>query len=140
METKEKELPTEAATNFYATGRRKSATARVWIFKGQKGFKVNGLDYPKFFPRLDLQIIVEQPFKETNTIGKFRVRAKVKGGGVAGQAGAVRLGIARALLVSDPGCKEILRRNGFLTRDPREKERKKPGRKGARRSFQYTKR
>ena len=130
----------ESSTDFYGTGRRKSATARVWIFKGQKGFTVNGLDMKKYFPRLDLQIIVDQPLKETNQIGKFRVRVNVAGGGVAGQAGAVRLGIARALLKSDGTFREILRRNGFLTRDPREKERKKPGRKGARRSFQYTKR
>lgn len=130
----------KTSSNYYGTGRRKSATARVWIFKGEKGFTVNGLDVKKYFPRLDLQIIVEQPFKETNQSGKFRVRANVDGGGVTGQAGAVRLGIARALVKSDEALKEVLRRHGFLTRDPREKERKKPGRKGARRSFQYTKR
>ena len=130
----------ESSSAFYGTGRRKSSTARVWIFKGEKGFTVNGLDVKKYFPRLDLQIIVDQPLKETNQLGNYRIRANVAGGGVAGQAGAVRLGIARALLVSDETFRKVLRQHGFLTRDPREKERKKPGRKGARRSFQYTKR
>ena len=125
---------------FYGTGRRKSSTARVWLFKNQKGFHVNGLDHSKYFQRYDLQVLVEQPLKEVNLTDQFRIRVKVLGGGVAGQAGAVRLGISRALLKFDEKLKDGLRKAGFLTRDPREKERKKPGRKGARRSFQYTKR
>lgn len=126
--------------SFYATGRRKEATARVWLFKGGKGFMVNGLNSEKYFPRVDLKAILEQPFKQANLQESFRVRVSVAGGGLAGQAGAIRLGIARALLKFDQGLRPLLHRQGFLTRDPRAKERKKPGRKGARRSFQYTKR
>ncbi len=129
-----------SANAFYGTGRRKSAAARVWIFKDQKGFVVNGEPYAKYFPRPDLQTLVEQPLKETQLLDQFRVRVSVSGGGVAGQAGATRLGISRALIQFDPNLKSSLRRAGLLTRDPREKERKKPGKKSARRSFQYTKR
>jgi small subunit ribosomal protein S9 len=126
--------------SFYATGRRKEATARVWLFKGQKGFLINGKDFSKYLGRLNLQVLVEQPLKETNTLGQFRVKAQVIGGGISGQAGAIKLGIARALQIFDPSFRSLLRKNGHLTRDPRAKERKKPGRKGARRSFQFTKR
>lgn len=124
----------------YATGRRKSAIARVWIFPGQKGFIVNGEDSDKYLKRANLQMIVEQPLKSVNMLGQVRVRARVEGGGTAGQAGAIRLGIARALLKINPDNRTLLRQGGYLTRDPREKERKKAGRKGARRRFQYTKR
>ncbi len=129
-----------ASTPLYATGRRKSAIARVWIFPGQKGFSVNGLDSSKYLKRANLQMIVEQPLKAVNMLGQVRVRARVEGGGTAGQAGAIRLGIARALLDLNPESRSVLRQGGYLTRDPREKERKKAGRKGARRRFQYTKR
>ncbi len=128
------------SASFYGTGRRKSATARVWIFKNQKGFHVNGKALSVYFPRPDLQTLVEQPLKEANLSDQFRVRVNVAGGGIAGQAGAVRLGISRALVEFDSNLRSNLRRSGLLTRDPREKERKKPGRKSARRSFQYTKR
>lgn len=127
-------------TSFYATGRRKSSIARVWIFPGQKGISINGRESLEYLRRPNLQMIVEQPFKASQTGDQFRVRAEVHGGGVAGQAGAVRLGIARALVQFDEKLRTTMRQNGFMTRDPREKERKKYGRKGARRSFQYTKR
>ncbi len=128
------------ASSFYATGRRKSAIARVWIFPGQKGFTVNGEDSAKYLKRANLQMLVEQPLKAASLLGQVRIRARVEGGGVAGQAGAIRLGIARALVKNNPEMRSAMRQGGFVTRDPREKERKKPGRKGARRSFQFTKR
>ncbi|HQB94406.1 MAG TPA: 30S ribosomal protein S9, partial [Candidatus Omnitrophota bacterium] len=87
-----------ATAPIYATGRRKSAIARVWIFPGQKGFKINGQDSDKYLKRANLQMVVEQPLKAVNLLGQVRIRARVEGGGTAGQAGAVRLGIARALL------------------------------------------
>lgn len=129
-----------ATAPIYATGRRKSAIARVWLFPGQKGFTVNGQDSDKYLKRANLQMLVEQPLKAVNLLGQVRVRARVEGGGTAGQAGAIRLGIARALLELNADSRSTLRQGGYLTRDPREKERKKPGRKGARRRFQYTKR
>ncbi|HNX68657.1 MAG TPA: 30S ribosomal protein S9 [Candidatus Omnitrophota bacterium] len=133
-------MTTSSSTIFYGTGRRKSAVARVWIFPGQKGFKVNGQDSDKYLKRANLQMLVEQPLKTANLLGQVRIRARVEGGGVAGQAGAIRLGIARALVQQNPEARSSMRKGGFMTRDPREKERKKPGRKGARRGFQFTKR
>lgn len=127
-------------TSFYATGRRKRSIARVWLFPGQKGITINGEECLQFLQRLNLQMVVEQPLRATTLIDQFRVKANVHGGGKAGQAGAVRMGIARALCVYDEKLRSPMRQGGFLTRDPREKERKKPGRKSARRSFQYTKR
>jgi small subunit ribosomal protein S9 len=129
-----------ATASIYATGRRKNAIARVWLFPGQKGFIVNGQDSDKYLKRANLQMLVEQPLKSVNMLGQVRIRARVEGGGTAGQAGAIRLGIARALLKINPENRSTLRQGGYLTRDPREKERKKPGRKGARRRFQFTKR
>lgn len=129
-----------ATAPIYATGRRKSAIARVWVFPGQKGFIVNGEDSDKYLKRANLQMLIEQPLKLVNLLGQVRIRARVEGGGTAGQAGAIRLGIARALLKINPDSRSALRQGGCLTRDPREKERKKAGRKGARRRFQYTKR
>jgi len=131
---------TASATYKYATGRRKTAIARVWVFPGQKGFKINGQDSDKYLKRANLQMLVDQPLKAASLLGQVRVRARVEGGGVAGQAGAVQLGIARALVGLNPEMRSTMRKGGFMTRDPREKERKKPGRKGARRSFQFTKR
>lgn len=131
---------TTSVSSFYATGRRKSAIARVWVFPGQKGFIVNGQDSAKYLKRANLQMLVEQPLKSANLLGQVRVRARVEGGGVSGQAGAIQLGIARALVGLNPEMRATMRKGGFMTRDPRERERKKPGRKGARRSFQYTKR
>ena len=128
------------AENFYATGRRKRSIARVWIFPGQKGITINGQEFSEYLKRANLEVIVQQPLKLAQLVDQFRVRAEVHGGGIAGQAGAVRLGIARALLVHDEKLRTTMRQGGFLTRDPREKERKKCGRKGARKRFQYTKR
>ena len=128
------------AKNYYATGRRKTAIAKVWIFPNQKGITINGKESPQYLLRANLQMLVEQPLISANSLDKFRVKASVLGGGVAGQAGAVQLGIARALVKYDEKLRSVMRRGGFLTRDPRKKERKKFGRKGARRSFQFTKR
>lgn len=127
-------------SSFYATGRRKNAIARVWIFPGQKGITINGQESMEYLKRSNLQMIIEQPLQTAQAKDRFEVRAKVHGGGIAGQAGAIRLGIARALVASDEKWRSSMRQAGFLTRDPRKKERKKTGRKGARKRFQYTKR
>jgi small subunit ribosomal protein S9 len=127
-------------TTYYATGRRKSSIARVWIIPGQKGITINDRESMDYLKRGNLQMIIEQPLQTTQMMEKFQVKAKVHGGGIAGQAGAIRLGIARALMNYDQALKSPLRQAGYMTRDPREKERKKPGHKGARKRFQYTKR
>lgn len=124
----------------YATGRRKSAIARVWIFPGQKGFTINGEESAKYLKRANLQMVVDQPIQAVSPKEVVRIRARVVGGGIAGQAGAVRLGISRALVKLNEKFQPALRKGGFLTRDPRQKERKKYGKKGARRGFQFTKR
>ena len=131
---------TKPTSYYYATGRRKSAIARVWLFPNQKGMTINGKNSATYLTRSVLSQIVEMPLKAVQLDDRFRIRAKVHGGGISGQAGALSLGIARALLQYDENLRKVLRKNGFLTRDPREKERKKFGRKGARRSFQFTKR
>ncbi len=136
----EAENITEKSNCFYGTGRRKRAVARVWLTDGAKENSVNNETLEAFFPRETLRMIINQPFEATQLSGRFGIRATVDGGGLSGQAFAVRLGIARALLKFDAALRSVLRKNGFLTRDPREKERKKYGHKGARRSFQYTKR
>lgn len=128
------------AKTFYGTGRRKSAIARVWIFQGQKGFTINGKNLSAYVQRKSLEMLAAKPLQLAEQAANFRVRANVAGGGVSGQAGAISLGIARALLNYDEKLRSRLRKGGLLTRDPREKERKKYGRKGARRRFQYTKR
>jgi small subunit ribosomal protein S9 len=122
------------------TGRRKRAVARVMLSLGQGVITVNGKPVDEYFPRPQLIQIVRQPLEATQTGSRFDVRVKAEGGGVTGQAGAIRHGIARALLALDESLKETLRKNGFLTRDPREKESKKYGRKRARKRFQYSKR
>ncbi|MFZ5802196.1 MAG: 30S ribosomal protein S9 [Candidatus Omnitrophota bacterium] len=125
---------------FLGTGRRKSAVARVRLLEGQKGIFINGEPSLHYLNDAMLQMTVEKPLKHVSLLEQFGVRVEAQGGGKAGQAAAVSLGIARALLEYDEKLRAALRKGGFLTRDPREKERKKPGRKGARRSFQYTKR
>lgn len=125
---------------YYATGRRKEAVARVWLKEGEKGFQINQRPLENYFPREAHRIWIQAPLAAVNLKERFGVRARVEGGGPTGQAGAVRLGVARALLQVDAALRSSLRKGGFLTRDPRAKERKKYGRKGARRSFQYTKR
>jgi len=122
------------------TGRRKNAVARVRLLPGSGKIVVNGKPAEEYFPRLALQTSLRQPFEVTNAAGRYDVVATVTGGGVAGQAGAVRHGIARALAVSDETMRSPLHKNGLLTRDPRMKERKKYGRKRARKGFQYSKR
>lgn len=129
-----------AKTPIYSTGRRKRAVARVWLFQDSKGYSINGRGLDDYMQRSVLREKVQRPFKTVQLVDRFRVRATVAGGGLAGQAGAVSLGIARALTKYDESLRPALRRGGLLTRDPREKERKKYGRKGARKSFQYTKR
>lgn len=123
-----------------STGRRKRAVARVKLSLGQGVITVNGKPIDEYFSRPQLLQIVRQPLEATQSVSRFDVAVKAEGGGVTGQAGAIRMGIARALLSIDEGFKETLRKNGFLTRDPREKESKKYGRKRARKRFQYSKR
>jgi small subunit ribosomal protein S9 len=127
--------------NYYATGHRKNATAKVWLIPGGTGaITVNGRELPAYVQRRTLEQIVVQPLELTETMGQFDVKAKVLGGGISGQAGALRHGISKALIIAHPELRPPLRRGGFLTRDPRVKERKKYGRKGARRGFQFSKR
>ena len=122
-------------------GRRKEATARVRLFPaGEGGHVVNGRPMEEYFTRPIDQLSVNQPLKVTSTDGRFQISVKVSGGGVTGQAHAVKLGVARALLKVDPDLRKTLREHGLLTRDPRAKERKKPGLKRARKAPQYTKR
>jgi len=130
----------ETVDQFGGTGRRKRAVARVRIALGQGVVTVNGKPLDEYFSRDSLQQIVRQPLEVTQTSGRFDVDVKTLGGGIAGQAGAVRHGIARALVDMDESLREPLRKNGLLTRDPREKESKKYGRKRARKRFQFSKR
>lgn len=125
---------------YYGTGRRKSAVARTRIYPGSGQILVNNRPFEEYFPRATLQMIVRQPLNLTKTLGKFDIKATVDGGGVAGQAEALRHGIARALLIYDLELRSSLKRAGLLTRDARIKERKKYGLRSARARFQYSKR
>jgi len=127
-------------TKYTALGRRKESTARVRMEAGSGKIVVNGRPFEKYFLRETDRIIVLQPLALTESTGKFNIAANLAGGGLTGQAGALRLGISRALLIADENFKETFRKNGYLTRDPRMKERKKYGQKGARKRFQWTKR
>jgi small subunit ribosomal protein S9 len=127
-------------TKYTALGRRKESTARVRMEAGTGQIVINGRPFEKYFLRETDRIIVLQPLALTESAGKFNIAANLTGGGLTGQAGALRLGISRALLIADENYKEIFRKNGYLTRDPRMKERKKYGQKGARKRFQWTKR
>ena len=125
----------------YGTGRRKSSVARVHLIEGGNGtITINGRDIDEYFGLETLKMVVRQPLEATGTVGKVDISATVSGGGVSGQAGALRHGIARALLSVDPAYRTILKQAGFLTRDPRMKERKKYGLKAARRAPQFSKR
>lgn len=126
--------------NFYGTGRRKEAIARVYLFPGEGKLVINDREIDKYFGRKILEMQVRQPMELTGTADRFNVRAFVRGGGVGGQAGALRQGIARALVQADPNLRITLKRAGFLTRDPRMKERRKYGLKKARRAPQFSKR
>lgn len=125
---------------WHGVGRRKTSVARVYLTPGTGKWEVNGRTLGDYFPRPSLVQHIQQPFSSTDTLGAFDVRAHVDGGGVTGQAGALRLGIARALITVDSLHRTKLRANGLLTRDPRAVERKKPGRPGARKRFQFSKR
>ena len=124
----------------YATGRRKDAAARVWVKRGTGQVTINGRKLEIYFARPVLQMILAQPFDATERTGEFDVIATVRGGGLSGQAGAVRHGISRALTLFEPGLRPVLKAGGFLTRDSRVVERKKYGKAKARRSFQFSKR
>ncbi|WP_243358309.1 30S ribosomal protein S9 [Fundidesulfovibrio terrae] len=126
--------------HFYGTGRRKTAVARTRLVPGTGQILVNGRPVDEYFPRNALQGIVRQPFTLTRTQGRFDVNATLDGGGIAGQAEALRHGISRALLQADPEFRPVLKKAGLLTRDARAKERKKYGQRGARARFQYSKR
>ncbi|MFA5200373.1 MAG: 30S ribosomal protein S9 [Candidatus Omnitrophota bacterium] len=128
------------STTIISLGRRKESTARVRLEPGTGKILINGRPFEKYFIRETDRIIVLQPLTLTESVSKFNVSASLAGGGLTGQAGALRLGIAKALLSVDDAFKQILRKNGYLTRDPRMKERKKYGQKGARKRFQWTKR
>jgi len=124
----------------YATGKRKDAIARVWVRPGSGRITVNDKEYSAYFARPVLQMILKQPIVATNRDGQFDITATVTGGGLSGQAGAVRHGISKALTYYEPGLRPILKKGGFLTRDSRTVERKKYGKAKARRSFQFSKR
>ncbi|MEM9754596.1 MAG: 30S ribosomal protein S9 [Pseudomonadota bacterium] len=130
----------DALGRSYATGKRKDAVARVWIKPGSGKVTVNGKDLEVYFARPVLQMILRQPFDVAGVAGEFDVMATVKGGGLSGQAGAVKHGISKALQLYEPGLRPALKAAGFLTRDSRVVERKKFGRRKARRSFQFSKR
>lgn len=125
---------------FRATGRRKTSVARVILRPGEGKIQVNGRSAEQFFPSQAMRMEVQQPLVETEQAGKFDIHITTRGGGVHGQAGAARLGIARALIIFNPEFRPRLRKGGYLTRDPRAKERKKYGQKGARKRFQFSKR
>ena len=131
---------TSAKPYFYGTGRRKKSVARVRIYPGTGSITINGKDVEEYFGLETLKLIINQPFGVTGTTGKFDIVANVNGGGISGQAGAIRHGVARALLLADETYKPLLKKAGLLTRDPRMKERKKYGLKGARRAPQFSKR
>ncbi|MCF8038441.1 MAG: 30S ribosomal protein S9 [Desulfohalobiaceae bacterium] len=125
---------------FYGTGRRKNSVARTRIYAGSGSIEVNGRSMEDYFPRDTLRMVIDQPLEITNLKSKFDIKINVKGGGISGQAQAVRHGISRALLEYDPELRSSLKPAGLLTRDAREKERKKYGQPGARKKFQYSKR
>jgi small subunit ribosomal protein S9 len=130
----------QRATEFAATGRRKQSIARVRLEPGDGTITVNKRPIQDYFPRETLRQVIVQPLEAANAVGSFAIRVTVHGGGVTGQAGATRHGIARALEIWDPNLRPTLKRGGFLTRDARTKERKKYGQRGARARFQFSKR
>ena len=129
-----------AQLQYYGTGRRKNAIARVRLVPGEGNIVVNGRQLDEYFGKKTLEMIVRQPLVLTDLLSRYDVLAKVEGGGISGQAGAIRLGIARALLKADSELRPILKKAGFLTRDPRMKERRKYGLKKARKASQFPKR
>jgi small subunit ribosomal protein S9 len=129
-----------AEIQYYGTGRRKTSTARVYLRPGTGEFRINRKTFEQYFPNQTLRMIISQPLKLTDTASKFDVLVNVAGGGPSGQAGAVRHGITRALLEYNSELRRTLKQAGLVTRDPRIKERKKYGQKGARKRFQFSKR
>ena len=124
----------------YATGRRKTAVARVWLKPGSGKFTINDRDDENYFERATGRMVIRQPLEETELLGKYDILATVRGGGSSAQAGAIRHGITRALIKIDPALRAKLKTAGYVTRDPRKKERKKYGQRGARARFQFSKR
>jgi small subunit ribosomal protein S9 len=129
-----------ATQKWYGTGRRKESTARVWILPGDGKITVNKRTLDEYFARETLKMILQQPLDVTEQRGKLDINVNVQGGGLSGQAGAIRHGITRALMVMNPEFRPALKKGGFVTRDPRAVERKKYGRPGARKRFQFSKR
>jgi small subunit ribosomal protein S9 len=129
-----------AEIQYYGTGRRKTSTARVYLRAGGGDFLINRKSFDKYFPNETLRMIIRQPLQLTETTAKFDILINVRGGGPAGQAGAIRHGITRALLEYNADLRPALKKAGLVTRDPRIKERKKYGQKGARKRFQFSKR
>ncbi len=127
-------------TRYYSTGRRKRSIAKVWLKPGSGSIVVNERNLEEYFGRSTSQMVIKQPFDLTGTLGKFDAQVSVMGGGLSGQAGAIKHGIAKALLEVNPSFRSPLKKAGFLTRDPRAKERKKYGQRGARARFQFSKR
>jgi small subunit ribosomal protein S9 len=129
-----------ADKEFYATGKRKEAIARTWLRPGTGQITINGRPIERYFSRETAKMVVLQPLELTDTVGKFDILVNVTGGGLSGQAGAIKHGITKALLVFDAQLRTVLKKAGFITRDSRVKERKKYGQKGARARYQYSKR
>ena len=125
---------------YYATGKRKNAIARAWLMPGKGTIVINDRPVEDYFKVESAKTIMAQPLVLTNTIGLFDIKVRVKGGGISGQAGAIRHGITKALMLSDPELRQVLKKAGFVKRDSRVKERKKYGQKGARARFQFSKR
>ena len=130
----------QQAERFYGTGRRKESTARVWIMAGDGQIKINDRPFDEYFPRESWRVMMQQPLDLVEQRGKLNIMVNVKGGGLSGQAGAVRHGLTRALMVMNPEYRGPLKKAGFVTRDPRTVERKKYGQPGARKRFQFSKR
>jgi small subunit ribosomal protein S9 len=127
-------------TMYYATGRRKTAIARTWLFPGSGKLTINDQAATEYLPIDSLQTMVLQPFVLTNTVGHYDITIRVLGGGITGQAGAIRHGITKALMIANPELRQVLKKAGFVKRDPRKKERKKYGQRSARARFQFSKR
>jgi len=140
VDTPAYEQKLDAQGRAYATGKRKDAVARVWLKPGSGKIEVNGREFEKYFARPVLRMIVHQPFVASNRVDQYDIACTVKGGGLSGQAGAVRHGISRAITYYEPELRGVLKKGGYLTRDSRTVERKKYGRRKARRSFQFSKR
>jgi small subunit ribosomal protein S9 len=129
-----------ADDRIYSTGRRKTAVARVWLKTGDGKFTINSRDDEIYFSRATARMVIRQPFEAVDLLGKYDIVATVRGGGISSQAGAIRHGITRALIKIDADLRPPLKAVGYVTRDPRKKERKKPGMKGARARYQFSKR